>query len=92
MAPLEEEDAGQEDVFEEITLEDEEYIEPLRAAKGPKLPSAADVELHDRDHLPFRDWCKWCNLGRGRGAPHRHMRGSMVPVVGVDYFYITAGV
>ena len=31
-----------------------------------------------------------CNLDRGRGIPHRHMRGSMVPIVGVDYFYITS--
>ena len=90
MAPLEEDDAEQEEELEEITLEDEEDVEPLRTAKDPKLPSAADVELHDRDHLPFRDWCKWCNLGRGRGTPHRHMRGSMVPIVGVDYFYITS--
>ena len=55
MAPLEEEDAGQEEEFEEITLEDEEDVEPLRAAKNPKLPLGADVGLHDRDHLPFRD-------------------------------------
>ena len=56
MAPLEEDDAEQEEEAEEITLEDEEDVEPLRTAKDPKLPSAADVELHDRDHLPFRDW------------------------------------
>ena len=90
MAPLEEDDAEQEEELEEITLEDEEDVEPLRTAKGPKLPPAADVELHDRDRLPFRDWCKWCNLGRGRGTPHRHARGSMVPLVGVDCFYITS--
>ena len=89
MAPLEEEgDAEREAEFEEITLDED--VEPLRMAKDPKLPSAADVELHDRDHLPFRDWCKWCNMGRGRGTPHRHMRGSMVSIVGLYYFYITS--
>ena len=60
-------------------------------ARDPKPPSAADVELHDRTHIPFMDWCKWCNCGRGRGIPHTHGQGSAVPRVGVDYFFITAG-
>ena len=43
MAPLEEVSAQQEGEFEEITFEDEDDVEPLRTAKGSKLPSAADV-------------------------------------------------
>ena len=80
---------------EEARAEEEQEIqdeaEPLKMARDPKLPSAADVEIHDRTHIPFRDWCKWCNCGRGRGIPHTHGRGSAVPRVGVDYFFITSG-
>ena len=54
MVPLEEDGVEQEEESEEITLEDEEDVEPLRTAKDPNPPSAADVELHDRDHLPPR--------------------------------------
>ena len=53
MAPLEEEDAGQEEEFEEITVEDEEDAEPLRAAKDPKLPSAADANYMIATTLHF---------------------------------------
>ena len=77
------------DEGEEIHIEDDEEVEPLRMAKDPKLPSAADVEVHDRTHVPYRDWCKWCNMGRGRGTPHRHSGPSTVPIVGVDCFFIT---
>ena len=77
-------------VKEDVRDEEGEDVEPLRLARNPKLPSAEDVEAHDRVHIPIRDWCKWCNLGRGRGIPHRHAGGSSIPIVGVDYFLITS--
>ena len=48
------------------------------------------MELHDCMHVPYRDSCKLCNMGRGRGMPHTHSQGSPVPTVGVDYFLITS--
>ena len=85
MAPVEE-----ASVEEEIHIKNDEEVEPLRMAKDPKMPSPEDVELHERMHVPYRDWCKWCNMGRGRGTPHRHTGASTVPIVGVDYFFITS--
>ena len=84
VAPLDEADEGKE----EINIEEAEDVEPLRMANDPRLPSAVDVELHERMHVPYRDWCKWCNMGRGRGVPHTHSRGPTVPIVGVDYVFI----
>jgi hypothetical protein len=55
VAPVED-----EPVEEEIHIKDDEEVEPLRMAKDPKMPSQEDVELHDRTHVPYRDWCKWC--------------------------------
>ena len=48
VAPRDEADEGEE----EISTEEAEDVEPLRMAKGPRLPSAADVELHERMHVP----------------------------------------
>jgi hypothetical protein len=81
---------GQEEE-EEIEIQDEEAeqdTEPLRIARDPKLPSVDDVESHRCSHIPFRDWCRHCVLGRGRGDPHLRTAGSSVPIVGLDYFFI----
>ena len=58
-------------------------------AKDPKLPSAADIELHEPVHVPYGDRCKWCNMGRGRGMLHTHSRGPSVPIVGVACSFMT---
>ena len=57
---------------------------------GFQIPSAADVEAHGLVHIPYRDWCKWCSMGRGRGTSHSHARGSLVPHIGFDYFFIAS--
>ena len=51
VAPLDGADEGEE----EISTEEAEDVEPLRVATDPRLPSAADVELHERMHVPDRD-------------------------------------
>ena len=58
----------------EIVIDGDEEVEPLKMAKDPRLPSAEDVEIHDRTHLPYRDWCKWCNMGRARDASYTFSR------------------
>jgi hypothetical protein len=81
---------GEEDE-EEIEIEheeDEEDAQPLRIARDPKLPSQDDIECHRCSHIPFRDWCRHCVQGRGRGDPHLRTEGSSIPIVGLDYFFI----
>ncbi len=79
----------------EITIEGDdntEDVEPLKMAKDPKLPSAEEVAAHRQmGHIPYRSWCKFCLMGRGRGCQHRHAPGSMIPRIGVDYFFIVEG-
>ena len=68
---------GQEEE-EEIEIQDEEAeqdAEPLRVARDPKLPSLDDVECHRCSHIPFREWCGHCVLGRGRDDPHLRPAG-----------------
>ena len=55
---------------EEITINEEQDTEPLKTARDPRLPSPEDVECHHCCHIPFRSWCRWCIMGRGRGDPH----------------------
>ncbi len=76
---------------EEIQIEAEEDVQPLRPAHSPETPTAKMMEEHRYNHIPYRDWCKWCLMGRGRGMQHRHADSSWIAVVGLDYFYITAG-
>ena len=75
----------------EIAIDDEveEETEPIRGAQDPGQPTARQVEDHRRSHLPYRLWCKWCVMGRGRGRPHRRTSGSDIAVIGLDYFFIT---
>ena len=68
-----------------------EEAESVKHAVDPGAPTSKQVEEHRKTHIPFRSWCKWCVLGRGRGIQHRKAGTSTVPIVGVDYFFLTKG-
>ena len=74
-----------------VEIDDAEDVQPIRHAPDPKLPSADEVEEHRCMHIPYRDWCKWCVMGRGRGLQHSRALASFVAIVGLDYFFITRG-
>ena len=79
-----------EEIVADDNPENEGEIEPPKFARDPGKPTEQQIELHRRLHLPFRLWCRWCVLGRGRGLQHRARVGSVVPVVGIDYFFLTS--
>ena len=87
--PLLEPDSGDE----RIDGQQEEDVEPLRKATSPTMPSAADVEEHRLTHVPYRSWCKECNMGRGLGEQRGSHAGRAheIPIVGIDFWYITYG-
>ena len=88
VAPMDDEIKDGEEVKIQEDIDTE--VEPLRLAPDPGRPTARQVEEHRRcGHIPYRSWCRWCWLGRGRGTQHRHSIGSMVPVLGFDYFFLT---
>ena len=77
----------------EVQIDDaqDEDVAPARHAASPSQPSQEEVERHRVDHNPFRSWCKQCVEGRGLGSPHTAVaEQSKVPVVGLDYFFVTA--
>ena len=55
--------------------------------------SAADVEEHRISHVPYRPSCTECNMGRGLGEQRgSHVgRAHEIPIVGIDFWYITTG-
>ena len=68
--------------------------EDLKVAHDPKLPTDAEVEAHRAaGHWPFRSWCIHCMASRGLGMPHRTpssgSRGREIPVISIDYFFLT---
>ena len=90
LAPFEDSLAGMDEGEVHIE-EDHEEAAPARHSRSPSTPSKDDEEQHRADHYPFRSWCKFCIMGRGVGQPHSAvMEESRVPLVGLDYFFITS--
>ena len=81
------------EVGAEITVEDDPDgdEEAMNVMKSPKDPSQQELEDHRTSHIPYRSWCRWCVLGRGRGLKHTTGQNSDIPIIGVDYFFITSG-
>ena len=68
----------------------EEGVAP-RMRKAPEDPTKEELDEHYIDHGVFRSWCPHCV--RGKAAAYGHRRGEKrvrdVPVVGIDYMYMT---
>ena len=82
---------AEEDVGDDEEVQIQEVIEPMCTAPDPGQPTYRQVTEHRRTHIPYRVWCNWCVLGRGRGLQHRRSAGPRVATVDFDYFFITAG-
>ena len=74
----------------EIEDESDQEVESVKLSRDPGQPTEKEMEEHRCTHLPYRLWCKFCVMGRGRGVPHKHSPGSSIPIIGIDYFFMTA--
>jgi hypothetical protein len=59
--------------------------------KTPTRVSKEEREKHELTHAPFRSWCKFCVMGRGRNNDHRLFKKGeseemTLPRVSLDYF------
>ena len=88
-----EEDKDHESIVEEDPeVEEPQESQQLRAGRSPVKPSDAEVEEHRLTHHVYRSWCRQCVEGRGYGEKRAGSSGeSNIPVIGIDYWYITAG-
>ena len=87
LAPIED---GLEEGEIDVEDESEEDAPELKRATNVISPNREQIEKHRVCHYPYRSWCKQCVMGRGVGQPHaKSTQESLVPIVGMDYFYIT---
>ena len=79
-------------------------MEPMDAegdevhVKAPRVqlkhPTKREVEEHNRTHLPFRSWCRYCVRGKGINFQHRspvEPRWVRKARLAMDYFFLGAG-
>ena len=55
--------------------EDHEVRAP-KGVKAPYVPSAKEIEAHERTHCPPRRWCDHCVRGQSKDMPHSTIRAS----------------
>ena len=65
------EDAMTDEEGEGVDGEGEARSVDWRVRVGPRnKPTAREREEHEATHMPFRDWCTHCLIGRGRTDHH----------------------
>ena len=72
--------------------EEEQFgVRNPRRMLDPKLPTQREVEEHCLTHLPYRNWCAHCVLGKGRAAPHykKETREDSLAEVHFDYCFMS---
>ena len=62
-----------------------------RVRAGPRnKPTARETEEYEAAHLPFRDWCTQCMMGRGRTHHHvskqKRENLSRRPIIAIDCY------
>ena len=73
--------------------EKEKQEQQTRVRAGPRnKPTAREREEHEATHMPFRDWCTHCMMGRGRTHLHvskkRSEDLSRRPTIGMDHYFL----
>jgi len=89
LSPLEDgQEKGEEVVIGEETSAD---VQDNRVAPNPFMPSTTEVEDHRVTHMPYRSWCRECVEGKAFGERRkpRANHESRIPVIGMDYFFMT---
>ena len=56
--------------MEDFVQECEEATLPI-CMRVPYTPTLLEKELHERAHIPFRNWCPFCEAGKAKGHPHQ---------------------
>ena len=73
---------------------DEPEVEEARQTKGmraPTMPTKQEREDHERDHIPFRNWCAHCVRGKSKSSGHYSAAPDTErskPIVSLDYAFL----
>ena len=69
-----------------------EEAQDSTGVRQPSAPTEQEIRDHEQTHLPFRDWCKHCVMGRAKNDPHYKKKDVVptgVPRIILDYMYVT---
>ena len=76
----------------------EEFVEPeveearqTKGMRGPTTPTKQEREDHERDHIPFRNWCAHCVRGKSKSSGHFSAAPDAErskPIVSLDYAFL----
>ena len=88
-----EEDKMSDEEGRETKGEGEVAAPDWRVRAGPRSkPTQREREEHESTHVPFRDWCAYCMMGRGRThhqmAKQKSEDQSRRPIIAMDYFFM----
>ena len=80
-------------ILEEESQEDlSQQAQVPQCLKVPSTPSAAERELHELTHFPFRSRCEICQRVKGLHGHHKHQSQKKSSVVQLDHsFYKVPG-
>ena len=67
------------------SLEEHEPV-AVRTLVSPELPSQAEIDEHNVSHLPYRSWCRFCVMGRGKADFHKKVedKEGRIPTIACD--------
>ena len=87
------EDAMTDEEGEGVEGEGEGGTADWRVRVGPRSKSTArEREAHETTHMPFREWCAHCMMGRGRTHHHVSKKKSedlsRRPTIVMDYYFL----
>ena len=83
--PVEEQDCEEE----AMEAECEFGARKAEMMRSPSQPSGAEVEEHEKTHLPFRSWCRHCVRRKGKQAEHRRLTQEEVgPELHMDFAFM----
>ena len=87
------EDAMTDEEGEGVECEGEAGTALWRVRAGPRdKPTARSREAHEATHMPFRDWCAHCMMGRDRTHHHVSKKKcedlSRRPITAMDHHFL----
>ena len=60
-----------------------------KALMSPVTPTQQEIDEHYLNHLPYRNWCQCCVMGRAKEDPHKKVseesRQAQIPTIGIDF-------
>ena len=87
---------SQEEIQCQLCGEEEgEQAREAVKARTPTKVSTEEREKHELTHTPFRSWCKFCVMGRGKNQGHRKVdrengeEEMAIPRMSMDYFFLS---